>query len=91
MSSSARLLLGVILSLAGMTGGRLLRRRVVCCEDDGGTEADIPTTDFRRGIFDGDGGRRGRGAVVGLTEELRRLGGIVCWREGDDNERCCWW
>ena len=73
-----------------MTGGRLLRRRAVCCEDDGGTEADVPTTDFRRGILEGDGDRRGRGAVVGLIEELRRLGGIVCWREeNDDERRCC--
>jgi hypothetical protein len=72
-----------------MTGGRLLRWRVVCCEDDGGTKADVPTTDFRRGILEGDGGKGGRGAAVGLTEELRRFGGIVCWREGNDDERRC--
>ena len=78
ISSSARLFLGVILSLAGMTGGRLLLRRVVCCEDSGGTEVDIPTVDFRRGILDGDGGCTGRGAVTGLIDERRRFGGIVC-------------
>jgi hypothetical protein len=39
--------------------------------------------------LEGDGGKRGRGAVVGLIEELRLLGGIVCWREGNDDERRC--
>lgn len=80
ISSSTRLFLGVILSLAGMTWGRLLLRRAGCCEDADGTVVDIPTTDFRRGILDGDGGWVGRGAVTALTDEPRRFGGIVCWR-----------
>jgi hypothetical protein len=63
----------------GMAEGRLLlRRAVVCCEDSGGTEVDIPTIDFRRGILDGDGGCTGRGAVTALIDERRRFGGIVC-------------
>ena len=52
---------------------RLVLRAIVAAAE---VEAE---TDFRRGIFEGDGeGRVGRGAVIAVfVEERRGLGGIV--------------
>lgn len=80
-SSSARLFLGVIRSLASVAEGKLLRPRLaVAASAAAVTVEDVPTADLRRGILEGEG-RRGKGAVAALLiEERRRFGGIV---EGD--------
>ena len=83
MSSSARLFRGVILSLGA---GRLLRRRVVpivvFVSAVVVVVTEVPTTDFRRGIFEGEGGAIGITGNCAVTaaafiEDLLRFGGIV--------------
>lgn len=83
MSSSARLFRGVILSLGA---GRLLRWRIVPVVAFAAAVVvvviEVPTMDFRRGIFEGEGGGigiAGNGAVTAAAfiEDLLRFGGIV--------------
>jgi len=73
--SSARLFRGVIRSFTGAVGGRLLRRRAVVPASAAAAEDD-PTTDFRRGILEVDGGAW-RGAVAEFIDERRRRGIVL--------------
>ena len=57
--------------------GRLLRRRVIVAAVVVTATAEVPTTDLRRGIFDGDADTDGNGAVAAFAiEERLRFGGI---------------
>lgn len=82
ISSSARLLRGVILSRGA---GKLLRLRVVVVDVVGMESLTVaaPTPDFRRGIFEGEALAAatatvvGNGAVTGFIDDRRRFGGIA--------------